>query len=381
MLRAIWYCWQQTCALNNHNTNYIHTSFQLNHRIFIAHTRILHAQCTCGSANLMLLLVLTGLALIAFITPISSTFVTIKSGFNSVQFSSQEILLNQTSTQLIVTSRSIMPILNSALTGYIRLDSLKLAFLGHVINGWGISPDPSKSLPSCYRTVPSFQEWWTSLASSLPNQHTYILQPLCELLSHKKARLQGLAQELAFKAIKKELVKPTTLAPYTAPSFCRCLLLQFWRCSSPGATLGIVSTNYLHIMCNDSHWATLLSNWERTSPGPGLWEGSLMWLGSAYIVLETDHKPLVPLMDRPTLIVCHHVSFVSGFAWWVLTVYKDIVMPNARMAFVHIYIFHHNLQEWQGLRKEQMPQSMLPHWHVRGELTLCNNLLLRREAL
>ena len=34
-----------------------------------------------------------------------------------------------------------------------------------------------------------------------------------------------------------------------------------------------------------------------------------------------------------------------------------------------------------GPRKEQMPQSMLPHWHVRGELTLCNDLLLRREAL
>ena len=262
-----------------HNTNYIHTSFQLNHRIFIARIHILHAQYTCGSANLMLLLVLTGLAIIAFITPISSTFVTIKSAFNSVQFTSQEILLNLTLTQLIVTSRSIMPILNSAFTGYIRLASLKLAFLGHVINGRDISPDPSKSLHSCYWTVPRFQEWWTSLASSLPNQHPYILQPLCELLSHKKARVKGLAQELAFKAIKEELVKPTTLAPYTAPSFCRCRL-EFWCCSSPGATHGIVSTNYLHITCNDSHWATLLSNWERsTSHGPRLWEGSLMWLG------------------------------------------------------------------------------------------------------
>ena len=45
-------------------------------------------------------------------------------------------------------------------------------------------------------------------------------QPLRELLSHKKAWLWGPTQDTAFRAIKEELAKPTTLALYnvTAPT-------------------------------------------------------------------------------------------------------------------------------------------------------------------
>ena len=157
----------------------------------------------------------------------------------------------------------------------------KLTFLSHVIDGRAISPDLSKTnavlsmesptntieLRQCLGMVNQLIKFSAHLAE--------LSQPLRELLSHKKAWLWGPAQEAAFRAVKEELAKPTTLVLYYLHchnhGFCLLLLLWSWCSSPPEATFRIVGTNCLCLTCNDTHRAMLFANREgSTSPGLGL---------------------------------------------------------------------------------------------------------------
>ena len=95
-----------------------------------------------------------------------------------------------------------------------------LIFLGHVINADGIRADPGKTNAimkmSPPRSVPELRRFMgmaNQLGKLTPNLAEFT-QPLRELLSKSRAWIWGPAQSAAFKKVKQELSKPTTLTLY-----------------------------------------------------------------------------------------------------------------------------------------------------------------------
>ena len=96
-----------------------------------------------------------------------------------------------------------------------------LTFLGQVIGKEGVSSDPEKTrtivemeAPKNLKELRRFMGMvnYNQLGKFSPNL-AECSQPLCELLSPRKAWLWGPAQEEAFK-VKEELTRPTVLALY-----------------------------------------------------------------------------------------------------------------------------------------------------------------------
>ena len=92
----------------------------------------------------------------------------------------------------------------------------KLQFLGHVIDRNGISADPSKVTAIAKMKSPeniSELRRFLGMVNQLGKFTPTITQPLHELLSKKNSWCWTANQE-AFNATKKELLKPTVLALY-----------------------------------------------------------------------------------------------------------------------------------------------------------------------
>ena len=95
-----------------------------------------------------------------------------------------------------------------------------LKFLGHVIDQSGIRADPDKTAaimgmqpPTTVPELRRFMGMVNQLGKFTPRL-TDLTQPLRELLSKSKSWTWGQPQERAFKEVKEELSKPTTLAHY-----------------------------------------------------------------------------------------------------------------------------------------------------------------------
>ena len=96
----------------------------------------------------------------------------------------------------------------------------RLTFLAHVIDEHGVSPDPSKTkavvemeTPRPVSELRRFMGMTNQLGKFTP-RIAEICQPLRELLSSKRSWVSGPTQEEAFKEIKAELTRPTTLVLY-----------------------------------------------------------------------------------------------------------------------------------------------------------------------
>ena len=97
----------------------------------------------------------------------------------------------------------------------------QLRFLGHIINGEGISADPSKTSailkmkqPTTITELRRFMGMVNQLGKFTPHL-AELAQPLREI---KKAWTWGPPQEKAFQDIKKEMVEPSILAIYNPDS-------------------------------------------------------------------------------------------------------------------------------------------------------------------
>ena len=262
-------------------------------------------------------------------------------------------------------------------------------------------------------------------------------QPLRELLSHKKAWLWGPVQDTAFRAIKEKLTKPTTLALYnvTAPttvsassssSGLSAVLLQ--KCSSPpsGSWAPIA-----YASCATTPTEQRYSRIEKEAL-------ALVWACEKFstfvirkcIMLETDHKPLVPLMGLTNLDclpprVLHFRIRLMRFDYSISHVPSKSLHTadalsrapisgpsdlhsreaNQTESFVDNIVSSlpadpdHQLKYFDAQqkddicsrviafckkgwpKKEQMSRDMLPYWHVRGEHTLCRDLLLQGKCI
>ena len=96
----------------------------------------------------------------------------------------------------------------------------RLKFLGHLINEEGVMVDSEKTITIEKMAAPtnvSELRWFVGMVNQLgkfSSNLAELTQPLCELLSKNQTWIWGCAQEQAFKRVKEELPRPTTLTLY-----------------------------------------------------------------------------------------------------------------------------------------------------------------------
>ena len=181
----------------------------------------------------------------------------------------------------------------------------KLTFLGHVIDADGIRADPEKtkaivnmSSPTSVSELRRFLGMANQLGKFTPNL-AQITQPLRELLTKSRNWSWGPLQSKAFDLVKEELSKPTTLALYDPAASTKI--------SADASAYGLGAVLLQKI---DSHWKPVayasraMSETERRYAQIEKEALAATWacekfsdfvLGK-HIALETDHKPLVPLL-------------------------------------------------------------------------------------
>ena len=186
----------------------------------------------------------------------------------------------------------------------------RLVFLGHVINEDGISPDPEKTAavskmkrPQAVSDLRRFLGMANQLGKFTPNL-AELSQPLRELLSSKNAWAWGHSQEEAFKGIKRELTQPATLAVYNAKAPTKI--------SADASAFGLGA---VLLQQSTKEWKPVayasraLTDTEKRYSQIEKEALAIVWACERFtgyvlgkqIVLETDHKPLVPLLSRKDL--------------------------------------------------------------------------------
>eukprot|EP00731_Ephydatia_muelleri_P032552 Em0024g96a len=186
----------------------------------------------------------------------------------------------------------------------------KLLFLGHVIDQHGIQADPEKtsaieglSSPSNITELRRFLGMANQMGKFSPNL-AQVTQPLRELLSKNRTWQWGCAQEEAFAQVKAELCKPTVLAFYTpdAPT----------KLSADASSHGLGA---VLLQRSDGEWKPVayasrsMSDTEKRYAQIEKEALATVWACdkfASYIVglkvhIETDHKPLVPLLGSKHL--------------------------------------------------------------------------------
>ena len=188
----------------------------------------------------------------------------------------------------------------------------RLEFLGHLVGKEGVSSDPTKikairemQAPTSLTELRRFMGMANQLGKFSPNLAEYS-QPLRELMSNKRAWVWGAAQQNAFEKVKEELTKPTVLALYDVAA-------QTKICADASAYgLGAV---LLQHSSEKQIWKPVafasrsLTETEKRYSQIEKEALALVWACekfSDYIIgkkieLETDHKPLVPLMSSTRL--------------------------------------------------------------------------------
>ena len=181
----------------------------------------------------------------------------------------------------------------------------ELTFLGQVIDVTGIRADPEKtkaimdmSPPNSLSELRRFLGMANQLGKFAPNL-AELTQPLRELLSKSRKWIWGPPQSKAFNLVKAELSKPTTLALYDPAALTKisadasafglgAVLLQkddgLWR-PVAFASRSMTETERRYAQIEKE---ALAATWacEKFSD----------FVLGKHILLETDHKPLVPLL-------------------------------------------------------------------------------------
>ena len=186
----------------------------------------------------------------------------------------------------------------------------QVKFLGHVIDQEGIRADPDKTSAILQMAAPSnvteLRQFlgMVNQLGKFSSQMSELTQPLRELLSSKNSWTWGLSQEQAFSQVKAELAKPTVLALYNpqAPT----------KVSSDASSYGLGAVLLQQV---DSIWRPVayasrsMSETERRYAQIEKEALAVTWacdkfahyvLGRSFQI-ETDHKPLVPLLSTKQL--------------------------------------------------------------------------------
>ena len=186
----------------------------------------------------------------------------------------------------------------------------KITFLGHLIDENGIQADPAKTSSILQMepptNVPELRRFlgMVNQLGKFSRNLAELTQPLRELLSKKQAWLWGPNQEQAFSSIKNELSQPTTLTLYNPEAQTKvsadassyglgAVLLQksndLWKpVAFASRTMTETERRYAQI-----EKEALATTWAC--------EKFASYLLGLEFMIETDHKPLVPLLGMKNL--------------------------------------------------------------------------------
>ena len=261
-----------------------------------------------------------------------------------------------------------------------------------------------------------------------------ISQPLRELLSSKRAWVWGPAQAGAFEEIKAKLARPTTLGLYNPDASTKICV--------DASTYGLMAV--LLQQQHDDKWKPVafasrsITETERRYSQIEKEALALVWacekfadyvIGKA-ILLETDHKPLVPLLGKTNLDCLpprvlrfrirlmrfdYSISHVPGKLLYTADTLSPapVIPPDANHiledaqteAFVHALASYlparaDRLQQFRVAQqqdstcsqlitfckqgwpnKSQITGDVLRYWPVRGELSLHDDLLFQGHRI
>lgn len=191
-----------------------------------------------------------------------------------------------------------------------EFEKRSITFLGHVINQDGVSADPNKtkavvdmSQPTNVTELRRFLGMVNQLGK-FSSRLADLSQPLRELLSKDQTWLWGPPQDSSFKAIKAELAKPTVLALYSATSPTKI--------SADASAYGLGA---VLLQQHEEHWKPVafasrsMTDTEKRYSQIEKEALTLVWACEKFgdyiigkdIHLNTDHKPLVPLLGKTRL--------------------------------------------------------------------------------
>ena len=312
----------------------------------------------------------------------------------------------------------------------------ELKFLGHIINQHGIRADAEKTsavanmkTPSTITELRRFMGMVNQLGKFSPNIAD-LSQPIRPLLSKRADWLWGTQQDEAFESIKKELTKPAVLALYDPKSNTKvcadassyglgAVLMQehsgSWRpVAYASKSLSETEKRYAQI-----EKEALASTWACE-------KFAIYLLGKSFLI-ETDHKPLIPLLgfknlhDLPPRVLRfrlrlarfdYSISHVPGKLLYTADALSRDPLVNANQdsmcclqeeadtlmelntsslpASEHRLLRYQQCQEQDPVcskviqycqskwpNKRSVSQELKPYWEARGLLTVSkNNLLL-----
>ena len=186
----------------------------------------------------------------------------------------------------------------------------RIKFLGHIIDKDGIHVDPDKveavlkmDAPTDVSGLRRFLGMVQQLGKFIPNL-SELTQPLRELLSAKRSWTWSSHQEEAFNKIKQELTNPTTLALYnpTAPT----------KVSADASSFGLGA---VLLQQHEHNWKPVafasraMTDTEKNYAQIEKEALATTWACEKFsnyilgktIKIESDHKPLVPLLNSKRL--------------------------------------------------------------------------------
>ena len=185
-----------------------------------------------------------------------------------------------------------------------------MKFLGHIISKNGISPDPDKTAaiqnmppPESPSDLRRCMGMVTQLGKFSPNL-AQISQPLRELLGATKAWRWGQPQEEAFACIKMELTQPAVLVYYDPAADTKvsadasshglgAVLLQLHNSSWKPVAFASRSMSETELRYAQIEKEALATTWAC--------EKFKDYLIGKKFSIETDHKPLIPLLNAKYL--------------------------------------------------------------------------------
>ena len=308
-----------------------------------------------------------------------------------------------------------------------------LTFLGHKIDQSGIHADPEKTkairnmrAPTNVPGLRRFMGMVNQLGKFTPNL-AHLTQPLRALLSKDTDWLWGPDQQAAFTSVKDEISKPTTLALYDlqAPT----------KLSADASSYGLGA---VLMQQSEQRWKPVayasrsLTDTERRYAQIEKEALAITWSCEKFsdyilgkeILIETDHKPLVPLltskqldslpprvlrfrlrMDRFTYSICHvpgkdlHTADALSRAPLETTTDDKTLEELAELNMVtHVKHLPAGRERLEAIREAQkadqtcstlkqfcnngwpdrktLTPGLVPYWAERGHLTIGEDLLL-----
>ena len=167
----------------------------------------------------------------------------------------------------------------------------RISFLGHVIGKDGITPNPQRTkaihemqTPTTVTELRKFLGMVNQLGK-ISSNITELCAPLRDLLSAKRVWTWGPAQKNAFDKIKEELASPPVLALYDP--------LADTRISADASSHGLGAVLLQRVK---EEWLE-----KEALASTRACEKFFRYILGKHIELETDHKPLVPLLNNKHL--------------------------------------------------------------------------------